>query len=563
MYTKNNWRQSIYICLNAIMYKTLSKIALASATIAGLITLTACGGGGGGGDGQVAIAPTTDILVVPPQNAAVKIPTGVPGGAYPETLVYNQTLASMYTLSAAPACGAYDPYCRMVADKEGYVNVELDSSVTNVSLQVTTDQTGAIRNASVAENCDAACWQAASASSATLHLTGENTSRDGKNSFRIRVPAHVNNAKTFWLLSISGPVMQNDVSVPQTYAAKPLVRKYFESKPIKVAVFPMRINGVLPAHFPNIFQIAKNVGTRLPFAIADIRVADAINITSATTLGTIDEYSAALREFSQLSGATNNETYSYGIFSDAVRAPDTFSGAMRSAAIVGLGYQPGYSAIGWDDPSQWNSAMTHEMGHNFSLGHTPCDTGTANSSYPYPYGNLYAPAPAAPRYAFDLGIGLERADQQKDVMGYCGGQFFSDYSIAAMWKYLNPNAIAANKVTAAQAEPSRVAQSTMAKTSVFTVAELHAHWDKVPPTPIKIDSVKGQVYVWKNGTSAALQVRQLTLIPEAALPGLALEVQHADGLWYSGIAYRTSEESRMEFWSPGLGVPVAVRVKGL
>ena len=75
--------------------------------------------------------------------------------------------------------------------------------------------------------------------------------------------------------------------------------------------------------------------------------------------------------------------------------------------------------------------IAHELGHNVSLLHAPCgDVGsTADPRYPYPEGSIGAWGYAWPGefYVFGGGGGGLVHPQWKDLMGYCSGDWISDY----------------------------------------------------------------------------------------------------------------------------------------
>ena len=518
---------------------SLSKIALASATIAAIVSLSACGGGGGGGGATT----TSKDPYVPAINPVipVNVVLGVPAVQYPAS------------------CGEFDAYCRLVAGKDAIVDVELDASVTAFRLQITPVESTGLLPSTVPADCSEACWnEARNKATTVLHLPGTQLSKAGKNVFRVRVPAHLNEPSIYWSASFDGPVATDAGIVGKTYIPKPLTRNYFKGDPIDLVVVPMRINGVVPANFPNIFQIANKVGVKIPLPLSTIRIGATVDIPNATTLSTIDEYNAALRAFTQQAGAGSGRTYWYGIFNQAV----------RKGGLAGIGYQPGNSAIGWDDPNQWYRTMTHEAGHNLGLPHTACgNPGSVDPSYPYPNGDLSAPypSPTAFRYPFDLSQGLEQVQENKDVMGYCGGNYFSDYNIAQVWKFMQPGAVVPlyDVADTTVATPKIQTKSLAALSKSYTLEDVHKRWDVAPPKPTQGPAGTGHVFSWKSGPSNALVVKKVTTTAEKSLSGIAVEVQHADGYWYTGVAYRTSEESSLDIWTPGVGAPIAIRVPGM
>ena len=93
---------------------------------------------------------------------------------------------------------------------------------------------------------------------------------------------------------------------------------------------------------------------------------------------------------------------------------------------------------GWPE---WLTTLVHELGHNHSLQHVACG-GPADpaTDYPYANGNL-GPQPLY-NSSYDGSIGqLSKAaygagTPMKDVMSYCSGAWFSDYSYARVQQFL-------------------------------------------------------------------------------------------------------------------------------
>jgi hypothetical protein len=159
----------------------------------------------------------------------------------------------------------------------------------------------------------------------------------------------------------------------------------------------------------------------------------------------------------------------------------------------GLGYigTPGAesaspaSAVGYDaawqfssvDPfnlglQAWTQTMLHEVGHIHSLMHAPCgNPASPDPNYPYAGGILNPNfAMYDSLYASDTAVGLIASTtpsgagggSMTDVMGYCSGEFFSDYSYSKVQAF-------AEARTIAFASPDTVttAASGLARTGAF------------------------------------------------------------------------------------------------
>ena len=89
---------------------------------------------------------------------------------------------------------------------------------------------------------------------------------------------------------------------------------------------------------------------------------------------------------------------------------------------------------------EWLTTLVHELGHNHSLQHIACG-GPANAAtdYPYPNGELGPQPLYNSNYAGSIGQ-LSKAvygsTPMKDVMSYCSGAWFSDYSYARVQQFL-------------------------------------------------------------------------------------------------------------------------------
>lgn len=136
---------------------------------------------------------------------------------------------------------------------------------------------------------------------------------------------------------------------------------------------------------------------------------------------------AALRT----SESGGNRTYYYGFL------PKTTYGQ------VGLGYVPGNAAVGvgkfGNDMGVALETMVHELGHNLSLSHAPCGLTSGDPQYPYAGGTLGGSGRYIWGYNISTATFIDATDTSKhDVMSYCSGDSFSDYSYRKMQKHLTP-----------------------------------------------------------------------------------------------------------------------------
>ncbi|WP_172201655.1 IPT/TIG domain-containing protein [Niveibacterium sp. COAC-50] len=182
-----------------------------------------------------------------------------------------------------------------------------------------------------------------------------------------------------------------------------------------------------------------------------ISVRTPYTLATKTVSGTVaDSWSNALQEVRQLRDLEGGGKHYYGL----VPSPG-FSGGTS-----GLAYQNGatnsgggawLAAIGLDSvalaanrfgANAWLDTMTHEVGHNMSLGHAPCGGATdAEADFPYAGGGL-GPYPV---HEFDSDrngtVGPETVyfpatSVAHDVMGYCDSEWFSDYNYSRVQTFM-------------------------------------------------------------------------------------------------------------------------------
>lgn len=168
----------------------------------------------------------------------------------------------------------------------------------------------------------------------------------------------------------------------------------------------------------------------LPVANFDIKVREPYStslVLGASGAAASSSWPQVLGEINALRSAdqtADSARYHYGVAKVAY-----FQG------VAGIGYVPGKAAMGWDHLPSASPVMAHELGHNFSVGHSPC-------------GNPGNPDPSYPNSGFYVGgrigvIGYDQVSQTikdpeiyTDIMGYCNTQWISDYMYTRMLDYL-------------------------------------------------------------------------------------------------------------------------------
>ena len=223
---------------------------------------------------------------------------------------------------------------------------------------------------------------------------------------------------------------------------------------LRIVLVPLSVNGVV-AVLPSIAEVHAVFARVYPLASDSIVVTTrATFVTSGVaSVSTAADASNLLSQLETLRSQEDPDAFYFGMFADSI----------NTSASAGLGYQgtkgsertSPASAIGSDatrrfrsvDPfalalPAWAPTMLHEIGHNTALGHAPCgDPGTLDANYPYAGGILGAYAIYNSLYADDstvgaLSIASTDAGPMTDLMGYCGGTFFSDYNYNKVQAYL-------------------------------------------------------------------------------------------------------------------------------
>ena len=242
----------------------------------------------------------------------------------------------------------------------------------------------------------------------------------------------------------------------QTMSAIPAVGN---AAKLRIVLVPLSVNGVV-AVLPSTAEVHDVFARVYPLASNSIVVTTrAVFVT--TGVASISSTADASKLLSQLEALRSHEdpdAFYFGMFADAI----------NTSGSAGLGYQgtkgsersSPTSAIGSDatrkfssvDPfalamPAWAPTMLHEIGHNTALEHAPCgNPGLLDASYPYAGGVLGANAVYNSLYADDLAVGalsIASTDTgpMTDLMGYCGGSFFSDYNYNKVQLYLEARSI--------------------------------------------------------------------------------------------------------------------------
>ncbi len=90
--------------------------------------------------------------------------------------------------------------------------------------------------------------------------------------------------------------------------------------------------------------------------------------------------------------------------------------------------------------------LAHEVGHNLGLQHAPCGTGEAGTDQSFPYGDGSIGA-----WGYDFRRGEVVSPEARDLMGYCGAEWLSDYFYEQVLAFRGASSAAAS-ITARRGE---------------------------------------------------------------------------------------------------------------
>jgi hypothetical protein len=219
---------------------------------------------------------------------------------------------------------------------------------------------------------------------------------------------------------------------------------------IDVVLVPL-VSGANAPAMPDPAVVLDELTRRMPAARGRIAVSvrAAYTLTSVTDgVDTDTDWSSTLSELEQLRRNEAPTRQYYGMVKPMV-----------SAGTAGIGYvnrvgssSPSLSALGWDASrtGSWRRTMTHEMGHNFSRPHAPCgNPASPDPNYPYAGGALSA----TPLFE-SLLDDIQSPANQTDVMGYCNGNWFSDYNWREVQRFLEARPQPAAATAAAGGTPT-------------------------------------------------------------------------------------------------------------
>lgn len=228
------------------------------------------------------------------------------------------------------------------------------------------------------------------------------------NSYRLQLPAALMRAGLQLSIRVNGELLRT------------LVPQFASQNKLAVLLVPFSLgsgNDAITANLPEPATLASQIKSFLPLAEVDVRTRAPYQLKSA--VGNTTAYTM-LAELADLRAAENSAVYYYGYFKSA----------MGDGCCGGLGYLPGYAAVGVDSDLT-GQTMVHELGHNLSLQHINCGNPT-NFDGLYPYTGTSTGS---------LGINaalteLRQPNSFRDVMSYCSPKHISDYHYEKAQDYL-------------------------------------------------------------------------------------------------------------------------------
>lgn len=234
--------------------------------------------------------------------------------------------------------------------------------------------------------------------------------------------------------------MQIDVrtSDGQTLNSLPAVN---DRNTLKLTLVPLKINANT-AQMPSSADVTTAIQRTMPFAHVQINL-HATWMPSGTWEDSLtgngsDQWGEMLDQLNALRISENGDGHYYG-----------FVPNIKWSSTAGIGFVGGPTAIGLDmrddaDFSSLNRTMMHELGHTLSLSHAPCG-GVARfdaffTRLPLAWPNAdtaqLSEVPLYDQASNTLDTPGVAGSRKTDIMAYCSGLWFSEYSYHKMARYI-------------------------------------------------------------------------------------------------------------------------------
>ena len=219
---------------------------------------------------------------------------------------------------------------------------------------------------------------------------------------------------------------------------------------IRLVLVPLRTDDGV-AQLPDAAKIRAALTRVYPYAAENISISTRAPLAIAGS-STVDSWwNSTLETLERTRIQEDNGAYYYGFVPKMSVGLSAGLAYVNSRTTAGdftsaIGLDASYSdarasdAFGNDWP-EWLTTLVHELGHNHSLQHVPCGSPAgAVTDYPYLNGAL-GPQPLY-NSSYDGSIGqlgqavYGASTPMRDVMSYCRGAWFSDYSYARVQQFL-------------------------------------------------------------------------------------------------------------------------------
>ncbi|MEO6919496.1 MAG: IPT/TIG domain-containing protein [Collimonas sp.] len=281
---------------------------------------------------------------------------------------------------------------------------------------------------------------------------------------------------------------------------------------MRVVLVPLTVGsatGVLPQ---NLSDVQKALARVYPYANGNIKVQSRLPLViNSATSTTAMNWGTALNQLESTRETEDPNAFYYGFVPMYTPIPSSFTAGLGYVGNRAQGNNSAVAAIGLDwtssagqgDPfnnnwPQWQAIMVHEMGHNHSLNHAPCGgAGSPDPAYPNTNGDLSSLAVYNSLYDSDTLVGTLSAPltpgstQMKDVMGYCGGTWFSDFSYVRAQQFAESRTAAIPQplvLTASAADVAAAPDGYLTIAGEITAQGVLLHPASASATKLRIDT---------------------------------------------------------------------------
>lgn len=235
---------------------------------------------------------------------------------------------------------------------------------------------------------------------------------------------------------------------------------------IRIVLVPL-ISSTGTSLVPSANTIRDALARVYPYAAGDISVTQRAPLQVSGSSQDPSWWETTLTQLESVRKQEDTGAFYYGLASDPSTTRtsglayigDRTTGTAWSSAV---GLDARWTAQASVDPfgnswPEWLTTMVHEIGHNHSLRHVACGSPTGvDTDYPYAngdmgtqgiYNSLYGDTTLGQLSKPSYTAGSGAQTQMKDVMGYCSGAWFSDYSYARIQQFLGNRSVATTQAS--------------------------------------------------------------------------------------------------------------------